>query len=795
MLTYNIPAAALSAFKDKTITVRSDDTRALIEAFSSVPRENLRSLQVLSMDCDVDALLRLSDSVPIDLVVDQPTQEFSRLYRFAELAGEHPVRAIVRAVPGMTKAVKIAQALDFAVKLEINQPEAPVADEILSLAKYYLRRSAARSPVEPLHSLLFSSYDGKPTSVWTLQEEDPAIDRYVLDDGRVILSKRLVSWEIAENQFVGVLNQFISACREADECAACQFFGRCHGYFRVPEKNYRCDHVKRLFGLLHEAGTELRQDEEQFVELYGRDNSPLDATRSLHSLTANQSDGLPTADCSSIRKKAAAEQPVPSSSSMWRLNYRPEEFTRLSWATAEAEVVWEPRIRRINACVEQLEWASILEGVRACALRFVHPNELQALSAKVEAHGLTVVTLEETAVVNGYVSARRTPRAGEPFDYWCAIGRPSDVQLIQAAHFSHDEATIGHLLGYPTCCTEFFNRVWIEEGFIDTTWPMARNTAGKRSITSTHVEIAEASRCNVLLRWIGPRIVFHLPCSFDCQSTIKLADRFTEIARSAGFHQEMDWLEEMLRWPVEWASLHGLAEIRTPVGTISTSTDATAERYRVSYNRAGFSEKTDGHIFNCRAKEETPETTDLLPNDSLINCEWYHADNGFRSREDMDLCHKPIVRLAVETLAQTTGNVLDLACGNGVLLRKICHSNPNLIPWGVDASSDAITHTRLLSPHFAKNFVLSDIADDCAVWSNDREFQLVILSLRLLNEVSAERTGKLLRCIKERAKSLLVYAYDVNDHGLLDELARRTGVTLSDKRSDENVAMAHLEKL
>ena len=125
----------------------------LVEAFSAVPKEKLSSLQVLSMDCDADALLHLSDSVPIDLVLDDPTADFSRLYRFAELTRRHPVRVTVRAVPGMTKAVKIAQALNFSVKLEVGQPEAPLVDELIALAEYYLRGSTVSSPIEPFHSL------------------------------------------------------------------------------------------------------------------------------------------------------------------------------------------------------------------------------------------------------------------------------------------------------------------------------------------------------------------------------------------------------------------------------------------------------------------------------------------------------------------------------------------------------------------------------------------------------------------------------------------------------------------
>ena len=236
MLIYNIPATALNKYQDKAITVRSNDARALVEAFSAVPHEKLLCLQILSKDCDPDALLHLSDSVPIDLVTEDPTAEFSRLYRFAELSGKHPVRVTVRAAPGMTKAVKIAQALNFSVKLEVNQPEAPLVDELLALAEYYLHGSTVGRPIEPFHSLFLSFFGGNPTSLWSLQDEDPAVDRYVTDDGKVAFSKRLVSLGISEDQFEGFLEQSMSTVRDTDECAACDFFDRCEGYFKLPDK-------------------------------------------------------------------------------------------------------------------------------------------------------------------------------------------------------------------------------------------------------------------------------------------------------------------------------------------------------------------------------------------------------------------------------------------------------------------------------------------------------------------------------------------------------------------------------
>jgi hypothetical protein len=786
MLIYNVPAAALNSHKEKNVTVRSDNARALVESFSAVPKDNLWSLQVLSMDCDPDALLHLSDAVQIDLVVDHPMTEFSRLYQFAELTRRHQVRVTVRVAPGMTKAVKIAQALNFSVKLDVGQPDEPLVDELIALLEYYLRGSTVSSPIEPFHSLFLSFYSNRPTSLWSLQEEDPAVDRYVTDDGTVAFSKRLVPLGIPENKFPGFLEQFMS-CGDSDECRACEFLSRCQGYFKVPDKGYQCEHLKRLFALLNEAAAEMRQDEERFVELQGSAKSDVDASGSLSPSTVNQPDASTTMGSSAISETTGSKADVLSSFSMRRLDHRLEEFTRHTWANDEAKVVWEPRIRKVCACIAELEWRSILEGVRAGGLTAVAPSELEPFGAMLAKHGLTVAPLEKIAAADSYVSSGTLLREGEPFNYRCAIGRVSDVRLLESAYLSRDDEAIGRLLGYPPCCIDFFNRVWVDEHFVDTTWPMAQNTAEKRSVSHTHVEIPEVSRCNILLRWLGPRMAFHLPCSFNCQPTAELADKFTEIARAAGFHQEMDWLGEMLSWPVEWKASNGLAEITTPVGTISTVTDATAETYRVSYKGGGRYTKASGRAVAF------PDH----PNEPFRDLEWYYADNGFRSREDMDLSHEPIVKLAAETLSQATGNVLDLGCGNGALLKKICQYNGDLIPWGVDVSSDNIAHARLLAPRFSDNFVVSDIFDDCAIWSKDPEFQLVILMLGRLTEVAEEQAEKLLRCIKEHARNLLVYAYDdyLHHQGSLDELARKTGVPLSDKRSSDNVAMAHLEKL
>ncbi len=181
----------------------------------------------------------------------------------------------------------------------------------------------------------------------------------------------------------------------------------------------------------------------------------------------------------------------------------------------------------------------------------------------------------------------------------------------------------------------------------------------------------------------------------------------------------------------------------------------------------------------------------------FCHLEWYYADNGFRSLKAMEWEHEPVVKLASSVLAQATGNVLDLGCGNGVLVKKICDTQRNLIPWGVDRSRIKIAHARMLNPRFADNLVCSHIFDDGGVWSKDREFQMVVLMLGRLTEVPEAGAETLLTRIRQHARSLLVYVYDGyrQQQGSILELARTTGITLSCKLSHENVAMVDLRNV
>jgi hypothetical protein len=159
------------------------------------------------------------------------------------------------------------------------------------------------------------------------------------------------------------------------------------------------------------------------------------------------------------------------------------------------------------------------------------------------------------------------------------VGRQSDLDDLSRARESKDIQRIGQLIGRPDCCREFHRHVREEQGLDDPTWALAMRSDGQ--LDGQLLQVSGPALSNPLWRWLGLQAGFQLPCRFDCQATVAIAERLAAAGRAAGFGDEFDWQGEIFSWPVEWSALHGIAEIRTPVLKISTKTDATASTYIV----------------------------------------------------------------------------------------------------------------------------------------------------------------------------------------------------------------------
>ncbi len=333
---------------------------------------------------------------------------------------------------------------------------------------------------------------------------------------------------------------------------------------------------------------------------------------------------------------------------MQRLPFRlPEWAPRTIWSSVRAREVWEPRIYRISQVWQQVERLLVIEGIRQSCLQNIAPEDLPTLMQEVGKHGLMVLPLAKTAKANGYQSVTPNLGATDPWDYRCAITHSELAPAWTSAWQTSDNRQIGSLLSYPACCQLFFEKAWVSEKWFDTTWPM---------VAGGEDQVQVQPGINMLWRWHGLRTVSHLPCSFGCVYSIKNgSDALATMHKH--YPQEAAWLKEILSWPVEWSALHGIAEIRTPINRTVVATDATAEKLIVQYMGTGYPEEgASGLTFPHKR-------VIIKPISRLSNSK----DNGFATHAGMQEAHSKLLA----ALKPPYNTVLDLGCGDGVLLAKI----------------------------------------------------------------------------------------------------------------------------
>lgn len=259
-VVYNVPLRHLAAFRGRDLVVRSERATALVDHLDSEALEKLAYVQLQGLPPDTECLMNWAEGLAIDVFLADPGAEFAQLYRYAKLLDNHPVRVSVPVLPGFEKAVKVAASLQFTVKLEVGQPDTGTVATLEQVLDDYLHQPTVSQPVEYFHTLLLSWFQEPPLDLWAIQEEDPALIRYVDDSGTERLPGRLAQ-HAAGLEAAGFVESWGQALLSADaECAGCAFFAHCRGYYKWPQRDYDCAGVKTLFFTLQRAAGELQSD-------------------------------------------------------------------------------------------------------------------------------------------------------------------------------------------------------------------------------------------------------------------------------------------------------------------------------------------------------------------------------------------------------------------------------------------------------------------------------------------------------------------------------------------------------
>ncbi|MBT5338149.1 class I SAM-dependent methyltransferase [Candidatus Falkowbacteria bacterium] len=103
------------------------------------------------------------------------------------------------------------------------------------------------------------------------------------------------------------------------------------------------------------------------------------------------------------------------------------------------------------------------------------------------------------------------------------------------------------------------------------------------------------------------------------------------------------------------------------------------------------------------------------------------------------------------------GNVLDLGCGNGLLLRHLTYfSNLNVVPYGVDFLEQSIEQAKEeILPQFNENFYCCSID----LFSTEIKFKYIILEPYLLYEKDRKSVVEKLKNFLAPGGSIIIYNY------------------------------------
>jgi hypothetical protein len=227
------------------------------------PLPGLRWLQVEGMLGDSEAWAEAAHDkshIPFDVVLSDPASEFSDLYRLVDASAERDVRVTVPAMPGLAKAVRLAAALRFPVRILPGQPKAGALDELREALEFYLHEPMVEAPIEFLHSLLASMEGGDTGSLWMILEEDPDVFQRCDANGRAWVPRTDDSGSVEADSPGFVENWLKGLIAQGGECAACPWQQPCRGYFKWPDPAYSCEGIKELFSSIQTAGNEIRKE-------------------------------------------------------------------------------------------------------------------------------------------------------------------------------------------------------------------------------------------------------------------------------------------------------------------------------------------------------------------------------------------------------------------------------------------------------------------------------------------------------------------------------------------------------
>lgn len=283
-----------------------------------------------------------------------------------------------------------------------------------------------------------------------------------------------------------------------------------------------------------------------------------------------------------------------------------EPYIGENWYSAEPREQWAELKRRMRYLKGEAEWRSVIDDDtdRKAAIIYLNHSNMERWVDRAGEHELRFEPIRYTEPYEGFSHTHYPTDPDDPERIvYAAIGENQDVvDKMKEAEKNMESAdkheVVGELLGFPSCCRDFFNDVWLGEGGLngvdmsegrrDPIYEITCNTpsAERRYYNEDEetIVIKDGSPWNnIMWRYFGIGFLTHMPCSWECEKAEEVAIErawiMNELDREAG-----QAMKEWLDMNQKFTSHNGIATVTNGLMKGQTQTDTYFNKKRILWN-------------------------------------------------------------------------------------------------------------------------------------------------------------------------------------------------------------------
>ncbi len=280
------------------------------------------------------------------------------------------------------------------------------------------------------------------------------------------------------------------------------------------------------------------------------------------------------------------------------LDFSMPPFLRLKWVNQQAKIVWEQRIEHIKNSLFRTRYLES-ESQAACQLLAIPENEF---TTTIDLLTKTYSAFEILLGPGDAVSLKGLPFTMNKGDYLIVLGALVQLDLFKENWYAEETEAMLNQLNSASCCDSYFSSSSVVSQKQDFPLQSYNNNNfcesgvgaqchSLQSSTTTNSDTLSFSEksflMNVFWQPLGLSLLDYFPCSSRCTESMELAnqlfDKFT-----MSHPQEAEWLQEILSWPLEWSTLHGIAEVKTPIVTFCYNATAMGNKVTIELHTSEY---------------------------------------------------------------------------------------------------------------------------------------------------------------------------------------------------------------